>query len=201
MSISRDRFDSINNKWGDFASWAIWSPVLPGDRPKANIGDLSVLNPDTNSTLLRILNPNVAMLGLNAATRPIAGKLSNFHDSYARGNDFKIRYAFQDTPYWGAYMTDVFKGLHETDSQKVLSYARDNPKEILKQINQLRDELKDLHTEDPLLIAFGDQAYAAVQAHLGDSYRVVKVMHYAHQIGKEAYRENVLEAINEYLNS
>lgn len=198
MAISRGQFELIKSRWGSYSSWAVWRQHAADERVKAGIGDLTVLNPDLNADLLEILNPNVVMVGLNASSRPMAPPaFSNFHDSSGRATDFKIRYAFEGTPFWGAYMTDVFKGLHETDSRKVFKYLNENPSEVIDQIDRFRAELVDLAVNDPLLICFGAQAYTAVQANLGNELRVVKVTHYAHQIGKENYRLQVLQAINE----
>lgn len=195
MSVSRERFDAIRAKWGDCSSWAVWRTVSSNERPKAGIGDLSVLDPDLNEELLQTLRPNVIMLGLNAASRPISESFSNFHDSHARANDFKIRFAFEGTPYWGAYMTDLFKGLHETDSHKVVNYLDKHPQEVGAQVARLREELSDLGSEFPLLIVFGGDAYSFVKEHLGATHRAVKVMHYAHRISKENYRSQVREAM------
>lgn len=197
MTMSREKFEAIKEKWGGYSSWAIWKQMSAHERPKAGIGDMSVLDPDLNDALLSTLNPDVVMLGLNAASRPISVPFSNFHDSHPRANDFKIRYAFEGTPYWGSYMTDVFKGLHETDSRKVLQYLRVHPEEVRAQVVRLREELSDLGAEDPLLIVFGVIAYPMVERHLGEDHRIVRVTHYAHQVSKENYRSQVLRTIVE----
>jgi hypothetical protein len=199
MSVSREQFDAMNEKWGDFSSWAVWKRISAGSKPTAGVGDVSVLNPDENPTLLSTLRCDVVMLGLNASSRPATGRLGNFHDPRSNAKDFKIRFAFDGTPWWGAYMTDVFKGMHETDSQKVLSYLREYPETVATQIARLRDEFTDLGSADPLLIAFGSATYTRLREHLGTRYRLVKVPHYSHRISKENYRAQTIAAIESYL--
>ncbi len=195
--ISRKRFDDVKAKWGAYSSWAVWKRIYPGDAPKKDMGDLSILDPDKNPSLLESLNPNIVLLGLNAASRAIASEpWVNFHDSRSVANDFKIRFALEETPYWGSYMTDVLVGLHETDSAKVNSWIKRNPVGVGEQIARLESELVDVGAIDPLVVAFGGVAYDVLRLHLGKVYRIVKVTHYAHQVGKEKYRDEVLRVLD-----
>lgn len=41
LMINQEKFDFIKEKYGYYSSWAIWADA--GERPKDNIGDLSVL--------------------------------------------------------------------------------------------------------------------------------------------------------------
>ena len=78
---------------------------------KSNIGcTLSVLEPDRNPTLLQTLRNDVVTVGLNLS-RPVSVPFANFHDPRPQGQDYKIRFAFSGTPYYGAYMTDIIKGV------------------------------------------------------------------------------------------
>ena len=104
--ISRERFEEIKRKHGEYASWAVWAPA--GEKPTSNVGDLSVLDPNSNPSLLASLNPAVIMVGLNIS-RPLAESLRNFHDKKPQAKDFKIRFALTGTRLYGAYMTDVLK--------------------------------------------------------------------------------------------
>jgi len=96
----------IVNKYGDFASWAIWQDV--GLKPKSNVGDLTIFDHVKNRELLGQLKPNVVMDGLNISRR-VELPFGNFHDSRPQSQDYKIRYAFRDTKFYGAYMTDIIK--------------------------------------------------------------------------------------------
>ena len=104
--ITADVFNEARQRFGHFASWAIWADE--GESPKSNIDDLSVLSPEQNPKLLELLHGNSILLGLNISRR-IERPFGNFHDPRPQATDFKIRYALKDTPFWGSYMTDVIK--------------------------------------------------------------------------------------------
>jgi hypothetical protein len=198
LSIERERFDRVKSLWSETSSWAVWRTISPEEKPKSEVGDRTVLDPESNPALLGSLKPEFVMLGLNAATREMDPEpWSNFHDGRSMANDFKIRFAFENTPYWGAYMTDVFVDLHETDSGKVAKYVKANPQVLGEQLARLERELDDLEAVDPLLIAFGGQVYSILRRHLGNKYRIVKVPHYAHRISKTSYRARVLDSISD----
>mgnify|MGYP000910637418 CR=1 FL=1 len=189
--VTQERFDTIRNKHGQYASWAVWAPA--GETPTSNIGDTSVLDPRVNPALLSMLNPTVVMLGLNIS-RPVVEPLSNFHTKKPQGKDFKIRYAFTNTRFYGAYMTDVLKFFVEVESSKVMSTVRHRPEIIGISGAKLREEFRDLGSSKPELIAFGSDAARLVKRVLSrDDYsRLIKVTHYSHHMSKEDYRRAVL---------
>ena len=121
--IRIETFDEIRERFGHFASWAVWAEE--GKKPKDNVADLTVLNPDKNPTLLDTLHGHSILLGLNISRR-IERPLGNFHDSRPMATDFKIRYALKGTNYWGSYMTDIIKDFEEKSSGKMMSYLRSN---------------------------------------------------------------------------
>ena len=51
--LGRSQFESIRQRHGGYASWAVWAP--PSEGPKSNIGDLSILDPDANASLFETL--------------------------------------------------------------------------------------------------------------------------------------------------
>ena len=104
---------------------------------------------DGNPTLLETLNPGVVMVGLNISRAFSNEPFRNFHDSNATANDFKIRYAFQDTGFWGAYMTDVIKGFVEPVSGTLLTYLGRHPEVVESREEALRPELLDLGPSCP----------------------------------------------------
>ena len=61
--ITREKYDFIKDKYGYYSSWAIWSEE--DEKPKSNIGDLDILDPDLNKDLLSQLNTDVILLELN----------------------------------------------------------------------------------------------------------------------------------------
>jgi hypothetical protein len=193
--IDRETFERIKEKYGSYASWAVWAD--PPGGPKSGMGDLSVLDPDQNPTLLEKLRNDVVMLGLNIS-RPVPVPLSNFHPQYSEAQDYKTRYAFAGTPYYGAYMTDLIKGVVMLESGNLMRYLAANPFLIAKNVNDLLEELDELQSASPTLIAFGGDSYRLAAKHIPPSRysRLVRVTHYSHYISKETYRDRVLAELD-----
>ena len=193
--IDSTRFELMKLRHGAYGSWAVWAP--PSGAPKSNMGNLDVLDEHANPAILKILNPSVVMVGLNISRGFPNEPFRNFHDPGASANDFKIRYAFHDTEFWGAYMTDVIKGFVEPVSGALLSHLRKRPEVVGHHVKTLRSELLDLGCVRPLILAFGGAAHALIAAHLPtDEYlRLVHLTHYSHRISKEGYRETVCQQI------
>ncbi|WP_369983841.1 hypothetical protein [Thalassolituus sp.] len=191
-----EKFKEIEIRYGDVASWAIWADE--SDKPKSNIGDMDVLDPDRNPDLLASLNPAVVMVGLNISRAvSFAKPFMNFHDANPRGQDYKLRYAFRDTPYSGAYMTDLIKGLEMVDSKEALKYVKKTPGELERHIESFIEELEFVSETKPLIIALGRDVYDLMKRHLDESAyeRLIRVTHYSHQVAKEKYRDDCLEAL------
>ena len=119
-----------------------------------------------------------------------------FHKYRRYGTDFKTRYALKDTPLWGAYMTDVLKDYPEVDSQKVLSHIRKHHELEQQNIRSFRQELADIGTTNPRLIAFGNIVNDILKRNLTE-FEIVKIPHYAHQMSKEDYREQIREILKQ----
>lgn len=190
--ITRQKFDEIKRKYEDAGSWAVWAEV--GEKAKSNIGDITVLDPDLNSSLLGMLKPDVVMVGLNLSRNQISS-FRNFHDDYPRAMDYKIRYAFQGTPFYGAYMTDLIKHHVELDSSNVMAEIRRHPEMVVENIRLFREEMKDIGADKPILIAFGNDVAGLLVKNLKSSEysRIIPVTHYSSWISKEDYRNEVLE--------
>jgi hypothetical protein len=121
--MSPDRFKRIRDRYGHYASWAVWAEE--GEKPKGNIDNLSVLDPQINPNLLNTLTGDFIFLGLNIARR-IERPFGNFHDPRPMATDFKIRSALKGTRYWGSYMTDIIKDFEEKASGKMMRYLCNN---------------------------------------------------------------------------
>ncbi|MGF2414175.1 MAG: hypothetical protein ACQUYJ_17720, partial [Ferruginibacter sp.] len=115
--VTKEHFIEISNKYGEFASWAVWANE--DVKPKSNIGDMSIFDLDKNQKLLEMLKPDVVMVGLNFSRTIERKAFVNFHDKRPQGQDYKIRYAFRDTEFYGAYMTDIIKDFEEKISGNV----------------------------------------------------------------------------------
>jgi hypothetical protein len=192
--ISKEHYLEITNKFGEFASWAVWADE--GSKPKSNIGDMSIFDLNNNPGLLEILNPNVVMVALNFSRSVNKTPFINFHDSRPQGQDYKIRYAFRGTEFYGAYMTDIIKDFEEKVSGNVKAYLKENQKFELDNIELFKQEIAELKCADPFIIAFGNITYEILKKHFGESYRIQKVMHYSQQISKENYKDVIWETLN-----
>lgn len=193
--ISKEHYQEIATKYGGYASWAIWADA--GATPKSNIGDVSMFDIERNSAILNVLNPNIVLVGLNIS-RPLYTKLFvNFHDSYFRGNDFKIRHASQNTILWGAYMTDVIKDFANVTAGHVMKYLKANPVFCEENLASFEKEISDLWCENPKIFAFGGDAYKLLVKRFGSKYDITKLRHYSdYRLGPEEYREEVIQLIN-----
>ena len=193
--LDRDTFDLIKQKHGAYASWAVWAE--PTGKPKSNVGDVSVLDPNHNPTLLQTVRNDVVMVGLNLSRFPPVS-FGNFHDPRPEGQDYKIRYAFAGTPYYGAYMTDLIKGIVMLESSNLRRHLAANPSLASGNVHRLLEEFDDLNCGTPTLIAFGTDAYQLAAKYVPPSRysRLVRVTHYSHYVSKEEYRERVLAELD-----
>jgi len=87
--IEKEHYIEIANKYGEFASWAIWAEVE--NKPKSNIGITKIFDLEYNPDLLKKLNPDVIMVGLNFSRKIKKEIFVNFHDKRPQGQDYKIR--------------------------------------------------------------------------------------------------------------
>jgi|ERR1700683_1180391 len=193
--IDIQQFEYIKRKHGSYASWAVWADA--SEKPKSNMGDVSHFK---DETVLRVLKNNVVMVGLNLSRGPVSEQSEpfvNFHDSNPRANDFKIRYAFKDSPYYGAYMTDIIKFLEEVDSKNVTKHLREHPQIVEENMMMFREEMQDLRATAPVILAFGKDTHKLLNENLkqNEYHRLIRLTHYSHQIGKEAYKEAVFREI------
>lgn len=189
--IDLKKFETIKKKHGSYASWAVWAD--PSEKAKSNMGDTSHFG---KKSVLRVLRNDVVMVGLNIS-RPVRKPFVNFHDHNPSANDFKIRYAFKNSSYYGAYMTDIIKCHEDVNSKNVMRLLKKDAKVIEKNLRHFREEMKDLNAPAPIILAFGEGTYRVLRKYLKKSeYRkLIKLTHYSHRIGKEAYKEKVLREI------
>ena len=135
--------------------------------PKSNVGSLK---PFDDPNLLNKLNTGFVFVGLNGSGKHekyLEHNLPwfNFHSSSPRGNDYKLRYAVNNTPLWGSYITDIIKYFPESESAKVAKYVHDNPDVLKKNIEVFKEELK-LLGENPIIVALGSVTYEILSKNL-----------------------------------
>lgn len=186
------KFNMIKDKYGHMSSWAIWGKINPM-KPKENMGDISFFE-DPNKELLKKLNPNIVLVGLNIS-QGVPRKFGNFHPNYSSGQDYKTRYAVVDTIFEGAYMTDIIKDFSEKVSGKMMKYLKENKDFEIENVKSFEEELKDIGSDNPVLIALGNDTYKILKRNFNDKYKVFKVTHYSAFISKEKYREEFLDLV------
>lgn len=133
------------------------------------------------------------MVALNFS-RDVASEkpFMNSHDANPHGQDFKIRYAFEGTPFYGAYMTDIIKDFPMLSSKDVLTYLKANPEEVVTQFNCFREEMHFINAGTPTILAFGKQTFEILKRGLDENeyFSLIQLTHYSHRISKENYRED-----------
>jgi hypothetical protein len=179
------------------SSWAVWDVVSPTKRFHRH-SNLAL--PVTDPALSRVLRSDVVFLGLNPGNVAKAGTApwAVFHTG-PKHNDHFIAEALRGTPYWGSYMTDLFRQV-ESRSSLVRNNAADI-ETLLRQIAVV-NEGKPVH-----LITFGGKAHESLLAHerrLADSGLVAettKIPHYSGSNGRvhkgnvDVYRTLVHQAL------
>lgn len=198
--ISLELFNHIKATYGDVCSWALWDEA--GERSKSNMGNLDILDPERNPKLLDALHTDIVMIGLNISRDVIFDKpFRNFHDPSPVANDFKIRYAFQDTYYYGAYMTDLIKNTIIKSSKELLVYLRTNKSILQENIYKFQYELDVIKANKPIILAFGQDTYNLLAKYFprGKYSDLIKLTHYSHYISKENYKNYVLKQIGKRL--
>lgn len=198
MPITESQFISIKDSaYSPHSSWAIWSLIGKGEKPKARMGDMSVFK--ESPLLFETLHTDVVLVALNSADRDIQPEpFSAFHDTSPHAMDYKMRYAFIETILWGSYLTDFFHGLRETDSSKVRRYLQDNPLYLEKSVERFKTELQFVNKSKtkPVLIALGSQVKDLLDQYLSNEYKILSLPHYSYSVmTKELYREQVLELV------
>lgn len=187
--IDPTKFEFMTQKYGNCSSWAIWAEA--GEKPKGNVGDLSVFDREKNPGLFQQLNPDVIFVGLNISRGKITVPLGNFHDPRPEAMDFKIRYALSGSPFWGGYITDILKDYEQKSSGNVMSYLRIHRSFEKKNVNSFREEIADLGSQNPIIIAFGGDVHKILTRNLMREYKIYKIPHYSNYCSKEKYREEV----------
>ena len=69
MKMDINKYNFIKNKYGLHASWAVWAEEA--DKPKSNMGDLSVFD---DENILQELNPNIVLVALNFSVSGVVQK-------------------------------------------------------------------------------------------------------------------------------
>lgn len=140
--MKQDLFNSIRGQYGNCVSWAVWND---SDR-----SDTQIIEKNIN-----ILHSREIILALNIS-KPLTTEWSNFHGGK---HDRKLINALNHSSYRGAYLTDYFKDTAEPDSKKLIrAMSKDDP-EVLRQTQNLLNELQAIGaTPDSLIIIMGGKS-------------------------------------------
>jgi hypothetical protein len=190
--VSRENYEYIKDKYGHMSSWAIWSKQ--NGKSKSGMDDITFFyNP--SKIILDTLNPNIILVGLNISER-IDRVFGNFHPDKSKAQDYKTRYAVQDTMFWGAYMTDIIKSFEEKISGNLMKYLSKNKLFEKENIKKFEQELINIGSTNPILVALGNDSYKILKRNL-KKYKIYKVSHYSAYITKEKLRSEFEKLENE----
>ena len=192
--LDKQTYEIMKQKYGPVGSWAVWTSA--GSAPKSFTDDMSWVN---DPSLLETLNTGFVFVGRcwSRGDPSSRGQIpwADFHSDSPHQNDYKLRYALKGTKYWGSYITDFYKLDFDIHYLDVDDYAKEHPEFVRKNLATFQEEISYLG-DDIVLVAFGNVVYNLLKKHLGDRYRIVKIMNYAAYISKEEYRTKVLEVLN-----
>jgi hypothetical protein len=201
--IEKEVFEKIRKEHGIYASWAVWKDE--GSTPASNIDNLSIFDLDNNLQLLKVLKPSIVMVALNwGGHNGVINKdqlnnyqpFTNFHSTHPN-KDYIIRYAFKDTEFYGAYMTDIIKFYSATNADE--NYLNDpNVLEDNKKIFEA--ELNDLNCKNELIIAFGEETFKKLNLPFRNKFNIIQIPHFCSRQAnkKENYRREVLEKLKDW---
>lgn len=182
--LTMQRYEQIKTKYGHMSSWAIYSGKKDGEKEKSAMDDISFFD---DPSILPKLKPNIVLVGLNISEK-IKRVFGNFHPTSSSAQDYKIRHAIKDTMFEGAYMTDIIKDFEQKHSGKLMKYLSANKDFEKDNIVKFEEELQDIGSTDPIIIAFGSDCYKILQRNLKNKYKVYKVTHYSAFITKDKLR-------------
>ena len=147
-------FESLERKYAQHASWAIWNSKDPEDTTviRENLEDLKT---------------SVVMVALNIS-RALSGQWQNFH---SRDHARKLMYAFNQSPYRGAYMTDLIKGYVEPRSAQLRKQLSDGRLRLSSHLETFGNEMNDLGANNrTLFILFGGEVTKLFNTYLAGKY-------------------------------
>ena len=151
-------------KYGLYSSWAIWNPDNPADT--------GIIN-----SHLDTIKTSVIIVGLNVS-RAVAKCWLNFH---SRDHARKLMFAFNDSSYRGAYMTDIIKGEIEANSGRMSARIRKGDIDVQKHVGRFCAEMHDVGVQQhDLFILFGGDVTHVFRKHLVRIYsNYVSCPHYS----------------------
>ena len=124
----------------------------------------------------------------------------NFHSGdnaqdRRRAQDYKLRKALRDTVYWGSFITDLYSGIIETNSDKARQRITSEDKvNAIEKIKSIRNVLGG----NAVIVAIGNKAFRDMYKPLHETgIPLKKIKHYASFINQDIYRNEVIKALSE----
>ena len=184
------------NKY-EASSFTIWKGET---RDKNGIGNSCIFEGSQLNTTLKELNENYIFIALNPSNNVVRNDDLSFHNSAYNSKDYKLCYALKGTKYWGSYITDIFKGYFETDSNMIEDYIKNNPSKVEEDIKILNEQIGLIKPER--IIVLGNKTYKYAQEYLNDYKDImITIPHYSdysHYGNKDKYRNKVIEILDKY---
>ncbi len=128
MAFNENEFQLLENKYGSYGSWAVWSDSKRQEK------STSVIRENLSD-----LNSRNILIGLN-----ISADIDTWGNFRGGRHDRKLKYAFNNSFIRGAYMTDLFKNITEAKSNNIPKLLRQNPDIITRNVSMFIDEMRDL---------------------------------------------------------
>ena len=197
MRISEEQLVNVRKHYGSCSSWAIWAKAETSALD--GLSDLSVLNFEKAPQNRALIHADFVIVGLNVSgpmnESADAPSFANFHSTSRWAKDYKMRDAFDGTPLWGSYMTDILKNFPEVDSSKVQSYIRQNPSSLDEHFGWFDHELDLLDARSSTLVALGGLTSSILKRRYNDTNRIITIRHYSSYISSVNYCNHVRDTL------
>jgi len=145
--VKKEIFDKLKKykyegvKLSEVASWAIWDPNCTE-------------NLEYIEQNIEKFKSNIVFVALNFGKKmPCWQNWQNFH-GYGVG-DRRLRELLSIKEFEGAYMTDLIKNFHNTDSPQAVKYFKENKKERNRDIYFFFEEIELLESKKIEMYLFG----------------------------------------------
>ncbi len=152
--MDRILFEQLEEKYGRCARWSVWNPHNPVDTAciRHNVDSLTT---------------SVVMVALNLS-RFVPQTWQNFH---SRDHARKLMYAFNRSPYRGAYMTDLIKGEIDPSAAALSQRMRNGTISVGVHVRAFCEEMRHVGVRrETLFILFGKRVTDLFVKHLASDY-------------------------------
>lgn len=188
--MEKELYKTLKNKYGKFSSFAIWAEAIHGE--KSNIGNLEIFQEDLYEPL------HTRFIIVDFGNSPSFDRRRdhqqkdwmNFHSDLPRQNEYKLRYAFKDTPLWGSFMIPLFNEYNTLSLQRKVKEDTDF---VESNLQRVKEQLS--YFEQPVLIALGGNVYKYLRSYFGNQYKIVVIKHPSFQIKLEEYKAEILKKL------